>query len=167
MGAHSGNKFVMKEQLDLPAPDTPPEPAATRRLRALWLAVGVMLAGEILDVAWHASHGEFRSGSDVVKGHWLGWLGLLAVMAISVAGVRSGHVKGRRGYRSMLVATIAYVYGSIWNFWGHAGGDDTFLAHVVLTISKFGILVAAAFITHLVIGRDQSPGFSNVKKKAG
>lgn len=156
----------MQEPAKLPAPDTPPELAATRRLRALWGGVGLILAGEILDVAWHASHGEFRSGSDVVKGHWLGWLGLLAVMAISVAGVRSSHLKGRRGYRSMLVATAFYVYGSIWNFWGHAGGRDTFLAHVVLTISKLGIVVAAVFITHLVIGRDQNPAFSNVKKKA-
>jgi hypothetical protein len=152
---------------NLPASAAPPAPAATRRLRALWAGVGVILAGEILDVAWHASHGEFRTGADVVKGHWLGWLGVLLVMALSVGGVRSSHIKGRRGYRTMLIVLAAYVYGSIWNFWGHAGGRDTFLAHVVLTVSKVGILVAVAFITQLVIGRDQNLGFSNVKKKAG
>jgi len=148
-----------------PASDAPHEPAATRRLWALLGGVGVILAGEILDVAWHASHGEFRSGADVVKGHWLGWLGVMLAIAVSVGGVRSSHIKGRRGYRSMLVALAAYVYGSLWNFWGHAGGQDTFVAHVVLIVSKVGILVAAAFITQLVIGRDQNLGFSNVKKK--
>jgi hypothetical protein len=153
--------------VNLPTSDAPPELAAQRRLGALWGGVGVILAGEILDVAWHASHGEFRSGADVVKGHWLGWLGVLLVIAIAVRGVQSSYIKGRRGYRAMLFVMAAYAYGSIWNFWGHAGGRDTFLAHVVLTISKFGIVVAAVFITHLVIGRDQNPGFSNVKKKAG
>jgi hypothetical protein len=156
----------MKHPVDLSAPDAPHDPAATRRLRALWGGLGLILAGEILDVAWHAGHGEFRSGSDVVKGHWLGWLGVLAVIAISVGGARSSHLKGRRGYRAMLIATAAYAYGSVWNFWGHAGGNDTFLAHVVLTLAKVGILVAAAFTTHLVIGRDQNPAFSKVKKKA-
>jgi hypothetical protein len=155
----------MEQSVNLPEPDAPPEPAATRRLRVLWAGVGVILAGEILDVAWHASHGEFRSGSDVVKGHWLGWLGVLLVIAISVGGVRAGYLKARPGYRSMLIVLAAYVYGSIWNFWGHAGGRDTFLAHVVLTVSKVGILVAVAFTTHLVMGCDQNPAFSNVKKK--
>ncbi|HEY3240175.1 MAG TPA: hypothetical protein VGL92_11460 [Acidimicrobiia bacterium] len=157
----------MNESVDLPVPGAPHELAAQRRLGALWAGVGVILAGEILDVTWHASHGSFRSGADVVKGHWLGWLGVLLVIAIAARGVRSSHLKSRRGYRSMLFVMAAYVYGSIWNFWGHAGGHDTFLAHVVLTISKIGIVVAAVFITHLVIGRDQNPGFSNVKKKAG
>ena len=143
----------------------PHEVAAQRRLGVLWAGVGIILAGEILDVAWHASHGEFRSGADVLKGHWLGWLGVLLVIAIAVRGVRSSHSKSRRGYRLMLFVLAAYVYGSIWNFWGHAGGRDTFLAHVVLTISKVGILAAAAFITHLVIGHDRNLGFSNVKKK--
>lgn len=157
---------MIGQPVDPSAADVPHDPAATRRLRALWGGLGLILAGEILDVSWHAAHGEFRSGADVLKGHWLGWLGVLVVIAISVGGARSRHLKGRRGYRSMLIATAAYVYGSVWNFWGHAGGNDTFLAHVVLTLAKVGILVAAAFTTHLVIGRDQSPGFSNVTKKA-
>ncbi len=79
----------MKQSVDLPASDAPQERAAQRRLGALWGSVGVILAGEVLDVAWHASHGEFRSGADVLKGHWLGWLGVLLVMRADSAGISS------------------------------------------------------------------------------
>ena len=158
---------MRRQTAKVPGADHPPAPAAVRRLWVLWGSVALVLAGEVLDVAWHATHGEFRSGSDVVKGHWLGWLGILLAIAVSVGGaLGSREVTGRRGYRSMLVATAAYVYGSIWNFWGHAGGSDTFLAHVILTVSKVAILVAALFTTHLVLGRDVNTAFSNVKKKA-
>jgi hypothetical protein len=155
---------AIRPAANTPASDHAREPISARWLWILWAGIGLILAGEVLDVAWHARHGEFKSGADVVKGHWLGWLGLALTIAVCLAGARD-HDRARRGYRSVLLASSVYVLGSVWNFWGHAHGEDTFFAHVFLVVSKVAILAMALFTTHLLIGRDE-PGFSGVKKRA-
>jgi hypothetical protein len=142
------------------------ELSARRRLWAFWAGVAMILVGDFIDLAWHARHGEFKQASDVLHGHWLSWLGLVIVIAVCVAAVRGDHDKSRPGFRWALVASLFYAYGSLWNFWGHVHGTQTFFAHVVLGVSKVAILAAGAATTHLLIGHEEHPGLFKPKKRA-
>jgi hypothetical protein len=148
------------------APEPRHEPTAGRRLWPLWGGVGLILVGEFVDLAWHASHGEFTSGWDVVRGHWVSWLGLAVIVGVCLVALRRDS-KARRGYLSVLAVSGVYTYGSVLNFWGHSHGGDTFVAHVFLFGSKVGILAAVAFTTHLLIGHDEHGGFFSAKNKKG
>jgi drug/metabolite transporter (DMT)-like permease len=118
----------------------------------------MILIGDFIDLAWHARHGEFKKASDVLHGHWLSWLGLVIVIAVCVVALTSDHPRSRPGFRAALIASAVYAVGSVWNFWGHVHGTETFFAHVLLFGSKVGIVAAGAFTTHLVIGHDENPG---------
>jgi hypothetical protein len=127
-----------------------------RLLLGLWISFGIQLLGQIVDVKWHAAHGShFRSASEQVQAHWVTWLGIAVMLAVSTAAVRSGEAKTHRGFLVALVASGFLALAQAWNFWEHAHGRAAVPAHVVMVVSRLGILVATGLATHEVVGRDQ------------
>ena len=54
-----------------------------RLLLGLWIALGIQLLGQIVDVKWHAAHGShFRSASEQVQAHWVTWLGIAVMLVV-------------------------------------------------------------------------------------
>lgn len=157
---------TVKQQRRRPSPaERAAQLITRRRLLILWGAVALILIGDFIDLAWHARHGEFQKASDVLRGHWLSWLGLVILMAVSVAAMTSDDSKSRPGFRAALIASLVYAVGSVWNFWGHVHGTQTFFAHVLLGTSKVAIVAAGAFTTHLVMGHDEHHGLFQAKKR--
>ena len=157
----------MSEGLDRPATSRPGDSSSSRPRRgwtpsrwlvALWVAVGLSLAGQIVDLGWHARHGEFQTASDVAQGHSILWLATAMTIAVCLGALRSGHTESRRGYSYVLAASVALVVADAWNFSGHVQGQETFIPHLLLTTSKGAILVAVFVTTHAVMGRDEHPG---------
>ena len=54
-----------------------------------WVAIGValLLAGRLIDLAWHVTHPEFETASDQLRAHAVVWLGVLLLLLIAVRGV--------------------------------------------------------------------------------
>jgi hypothetical protein len=127
-----------------------------RLLLGLWIALGIQLLGQIVDVKWHAAHGShFRSASEQVQAHWVTWLGIAVMLVVSTAAVRSGHAKANRGFTVALVAAAFLALAQAWNFWEHAHGRPAVPAHVIMVGSRLGIMVAAGLATHEVLGWDK------------
>ena len=122
--------------------------SAKGTLRALWIAVGVQIAGRLLDLRWHLNHDEFEGTAQQFEAHWLLWIGVLATVAVAGAGLRSRpDGTTRQGWLSLLVSAIAYVGVAVWHFVEHANGADPGLAHLLLGITQAAMILAAVFIT--------------------
>lgn len=122
---------------------------ARQRLRLLWYAVAVQVAGRLLDFRWHATHDEFEGTSQQFEAHWLLWLGVLATLGVTVAASRRHEVPQpeRLGYLAILAFGLPYVGFAVWHFIEHANGNDPGLAHVLLGITQVGMLLAAVATT--------------------
>jgi hypothetical protein len=113
----------------------------------LWLGVAIQLAGEVVDLRWHATHDEFEGAADQVEAHWLIWLGALLTLTAAAAAARSVRLQDNRGVMLTLVAGATYVGVSIWHFAAHASGTDPEVAHVMLGLGKIGILAGVIWAT--------------------
>lgn len=128
-----------------------------RLLLALWIGVGIQLLGQIVDVRWHAQHGShFRSASEQVAAHWVVWVSIGVMIASAATAVGSGHAKASRGFAWALVASALYAVASGWNFWEHAHGTLGVAPHVLIAVSRIGVLVAAVLATYDLLGRQDS-----------
>lgn len=116
------------------------------RIRWLWLAVGVLLAGRIRDSVWHATHDEFEGTSQQLEAHWLAWLGVILVLAVVAKGT-TADARLPRGYVAVATGAALYVIVAIWHFIEHANGDDPEVAHVLLGVSQIAIFVGATLAT--------------------
>jgi hypothetical protein len=125
-------------------------------LRALWIAVGVQLAGRLLDLRWHLTHDEFEGTSQQFEAHWLLWIGVIATIAVAVlTSTAREPPAGRVGYLVVLLAGGLYVPIAIWHFIEHANGTDPELAHWLLAVTQVGMVVGAIIAT--VIARRYRP----------
>jgi hypothetical protein len=104
-----------------------------------------MLAGELVDLRWHLRHDEFETGADQLRAHWLTWLGALVAVATAVAGARTGADKG--GYRLVAGFGLTYAALAVWHFVAHLKQSDPAIAHVLIAVSKVGIVGAAVVAT--------------------
>ena len=128
--------------------------SSSRALRALWIAVGVQLAGRLLDLRWHLNHDEFEGTSQQLEAHWLLWLGVLATLAIAVWAVAGRErFPGYVGY--ILTAASGFLYApvAVWHFVEHANGADPEVAHVLLAIGQAGMVLGVIVAT--VIAREE------------
>jgi hypothetical protein len=113
-------------------------------LKALWIAVGVQLAGRLVDLRWHLTHDEFEGASQQIEAHWLLWVGVLATIAVAALALRGpGRPPGFPGYVLTLVSGLIYAPVAIWHFVEHANGADPELAHFVLAIGQIGMVLGA------------------------
>jgi hypothetical protein len=117
-------------------------------LRALWIAVGVQLAGRLLDLRWHLANDEFEGTSQQLEAHWLLWLGVLATIAVAAVAIAAKQQPaGQFGYQVTLLSGLLYVPVSIWHFIEHANNADPELAHVLLGLTQIGMVVGAIVAT--------------------
>lgn len=50
----------------------------------------MLVAGQLVDLRWHAAHGHrFETAADQLGAHWLIWLGVLVLLIVAVVGARS------------------------------------------------------------------------------
>lgn len=136
-------------------------------LRALWIAVGVQLAGRLLDLRWHLSHDEFEGASQQLDAHWLAWLGVLATLAVVIVALAAREQPaGRSGYLVTLLSGLLYVPVSVWHFIEHANGADPELAHLLLAVGQIG-MVAGAIVATVIVRRGHRPGADAAGAAAG
>jgi hypothetical protein len=131
-------------------------------LKALWIAVGVQLAGRLVDLRWHLTHDEFEGASQQIEAHWLLWLGVLATIAVAAWALRGpGRPLGFPGYLVTLVSGLLYVPVAIWHFVEHANGVDPEVAHLFLAIGQIGMVlgaILAAVIVRRAVTGSAAPG---------
>ena len=141
---------------------------ARRWLWTVWAGVALGLVGQMVDLAWHARHGAFRTASDVLEAHWLTWLAVALTIAAALSGARSGHERSKVGFAYIVAASVVNALAHMWNAWEHVNGsEEPILPHVLLALSGAGVLVAAFFTVHLLFGRDEHPGLFKGRERAG
>lgn len=150
-----------------PMGDHQPDPRVARRwLWIVWGSLGLGLAGQMVDLAWHAKFGRFVTAADVFQAHWLTWLALAITIAACMVGMRSGQIASR-GFGYVLIASALHVVGHTWNAWEHIhGAQEPIVPHVMLAVSGVALIVTAGFTTHLLFGRDVRP-LAKAKEHAG
>ena len=162
------NRTAAQQPSRLSASDRRHVATARRWLWTVWGGVGLGLVGQMMDLAWHARHGAFRTAPDVLEAHWLTWLAVALTIAAGLGGARSGHERSKAGFAYVVAAGVVNALAHMWNAWEHVhGSEEPILPHVLLAVSGAGILVAAFFTVHLLFGRDEHPGFFRGKERAG
>jgi hypothetical protein len=118
---------------------------AERTARKLLLVgVGVLVAGRLIDLAWHAANPEFETAADQVRAHAVVWLGNLIILWAAVFALVRG-VRAR-GYTVVLAGALGYAAVAVWHFIEHANLRDPDLPHVLLLITNVLILAGAAWV---------------------
>ena len=116
----------------------------------LWVAIALEIAGELVDLRWHATHDvqrAFESWGNQAQAHWLLWIATVVTIAVAFLGGRVAVSRVRTGYEIVLASALFYAAVSIWHGWAHSIGDDPSLAHVLLVVTKAGVLVGAIWAT--------------------
>lgn len=148
-----------RRQLGVPGSDRRSVTSARRWLWGVWIGVGLGLAGQLVDLDWHAQHGSFRTASDVFQAHWLTWLGVALTIGVGIAGARS-YAGSRSGFGYIALAAGVNAVAHAWNAFEHIrGAKEPIVPHVLLAVSGVGILVASFYTVHLLFGRDEHAGF--------
>lgn len=125
------------------APDT-----RGARLRALWAAFVVQVAGRLLDFWWHATHDQFETGRDQLTAHWLVWLGTLFVLAIAIRALRGDNSSAeRRGYQLLLWSNSIYVVVAVIHFFQHLNHQEVDWAHIMLAVTNIASVVGVVMVT--------------------
>jgi hypothetical protein len=116
----------------------------TRRLIVwVWIAIGVQVVGQLIDVRWHATHDEFEGGVEQLQAHWLLWLGAILTLVVAYLGTRALSSSWYSGYSLLLIATVFYVLASVWHFFEHLNLRDPAPPHVLIALGKVGMIVGA------------------------
>jgi hypothetical protein len=123
-------------------------------LKALWIAVGVVILGRLVDLQWHLSHDEFEGTSQQFRAHTVVWIGVLSVLAVTVTAIRAG--VRNPGFSLALAGTALYVPVAVWHFIEHANGTDPDVAHVLLGIADVAI-IGGAIVASLARRRRATP----------
>jgi hypothetical protein len=110
----------------------------TRRLLVgAWTGIAMMLAGQVVDLRWHAANGRrFERASDQVGAHWLIWLGVLVLLVVAMIGARRIPSRWYVGFRLLLLAVVGHVLVDGWHFWEHYNLIDPVVPHLLLAILK-------------------------------
>jgi hypothetical protein len=110
----------------------------TRRLLVgAWTGIAMMLAGQVVDLRWHAANGRrFERASDQVGAHWLIWLGVLVLLVVAMIGARRIPSRWYVGFRLLLLAVVGHVLVDGWHFWEHYNLRDPVVPHLLLAILK-------------------------------
>jgi hypothetical protein len=61
-----------------------------RLLVGAWAGIVMLMAGQVVDLRWHAANGGFETASDQVGAHWLIWLGCWTCRSSAPGGFRHG-----------------------------------------------------------------------------
>jgi hypothetical protein len=134
-------------------------PTSRRLLAGVWTGITLQVAGQVIDLRWHATHPGFERAADQVQAHWLIWLGVLVTVVVAAVGARHVPSSWYSGYRLLLLAGLAYALSSAWHFWEHAQLRDPAAPHVLVALGKAAILAGA--ISATVVSRRRrvtSPG---------
>ncbi len=118
-----------------------------RLFQLIWLGIAVQVAGELVDLRWHATHDEFEGAGEQLEAHWLVWLGTLMTLAPATAAAARVSPGRNGGLVLTLAAGAVYVAVSVWHFAAHASGTDPELAHVLLALGKIGMLAGVIWAT--------------------
>ncbi len=115
-------------------------------LTALWIAVGIVILGRLVDLQWHLSHDEFEGTSQQFRAHTVVWIGVLSVLAVTVIAIRAG--VRNPGLTLALAGTVVYIPVAVWHFIEHANGTDPEVAHVLLGIADV-VIIGGAIVASL------------------
>lgn len=108
-----------------------------RLLVGAWTGIAMLMAGQVVDLRWHAAHGRrFERASDQVGAHWLIWLGVLVLLLVAVVGARRAQSRWYTGFRLLLLAVVCHVLIDGWHFWEHYNLRDPVVPHVLLASLK-------------------------------
>jgi hypothetical protein len=116
-------------------------------LAGVWTGIALQVAGQVIDLRWHATHLGFERASDQLQAHWLIWLGVLVTLVAAAVGAGRVPSSWSSGYRLLLLAGVAYALSSAWHFWEHANLRDPVAPHVLVAIGKAAILAGAVSAT--------------------
>jgi hypothetical protein len=119
----------------------------SRLLAGVWTGIALQLAGQVVDLRWHATHPGFERASDQLQAHWLIWLGVAITLVAAAVGARQVPTSWSGGYRLLLLAGVAYALSSAWHFWEHAQLRDPAAPHVLVAVGKAAILAGAISAT--------------------
>ena len=122
----------------------------SRLLGGVWAGIALQVAGQVIDLRWHATHPDFERAADQLRAHWLIWLGVLVTLLAAAVGARRVPSSWYSGYRLLLLASVVYALSSGWHFWEHANLRDPAAPHVLVAIGKAAILAGAVSATVLV-----------------
>jgi hypothetical protein len=122
-------------------------PTSRLLLAGIWTGIVLQVAGQVIDLRWHATHSGFERAADQLQAHWLIWLGVLATLVVAAVGARQVPSSWSSGYRLLLLASVAYALSSAWHFWEHAQLRDPVAPHVLVAIGKAAILAGAISAT--------------------
>lgn len=119
-----------------------------RYLQAVWVGVGIQIAGRILDGRWHATHDEFEATSQQIEAHWLLWLGVaITLAAAGLALLRLRDPERNSGFALLFASSVFYSGIAVWHFVEHANRNDPAVAHVLLAVGQIGIIAGAIVAT--------------------
>ncbi len=124
-------------------------------LTALWIGVGLVILGRLVDLQWHLTHDEFEGTSQQVRAHLVVWIAVLLVLTITTISIRER--VATRGFRLALAGTALYVPVAVWHFIEHANGHDPEVAHVFLVIADVMIIAGAVVATIDARKRSRTP----------
>ena len=110
--------------------------------RVLWIGVAVFVAGELIDLWWHATHPGFETAADQVRAHLVLWTGAVLMLVGAGWAVTSG--ASSRGYLIVLAGGVGYAAVAAWHFWEHRQGRDPELPHLLLLITTVVMFLGAA-----------------------
>jgi hypothetical protein len=113
----------------------------------LWIGIGVQVVGQVVDLRWHATHAEFEGAAEQLEAHWMLWIGGVVTLAAAMVGTRMFASRWYLGFSLLLLVTVAYALVSVWHFWEHMNERDPDLPHVLLGITKIGMLAGAVSAT--------------------
>jgi hypothetical protein len=114
-------------------------------LTALWIAVGVVIVGRLVDLQWHLPHDNFGGAADQVQAHLVVWIGVLMLLGVSAIAVRQG--AAGLGYRLSLGGAAFYVPVAIWHFVEHANRSDFELPHILIALAYIATLIGVVAVT--------------------
>ena len=120
-------------------------------LTALWITVGVVIVGRLVDLQWHLSHDEFEGTGQQFRAHTLIWIGVLSVLTVTVMAIRAG--VRNPGFTLALAGSVFYVPVAVWHFIEHANGTDPDVAHVLLGVADV-MIIGGAIVASLAGRRD-------------
>ena len=119
----------------------------TRLVQAMWVGLGIQLAGDIVDARWHAANDGFEGAADQLQAHWLVWLGVTVAMAAAALAAREMRPAHNGGLDFTLANCTGYAFFAAWHFAAHWGGSDSELAHVALLLTRLAMFGGIVWAT--------------------